>query len=174
MLKAKKNRPADFVPESETFSSLDVTRMTGVSLRQLQWWDEQGVVTPQQRGHKRLYQLHEVIEVSVITELRRKGISLQKIRRVLRYLHKEFGKGLYDSVRNGSEVHLLTDGQNIYLEDSHSNIVDILKNARQPLISVCLSDQVQQLNSAAPPRKASRSETRVAQAQVRAAASKTS
>jgi DNA-binding transcriptional MerR regulator len=169
MLKAKKNRPADLPPDTEIFSSLDVTRMTGVSLRQLQWWDEQGVVTPQQRGHKRLYQLHEVVEVSVITELRRKGISLQKIRRVLRYLHKEFGKGLYDAVRNGSEVHLLTDGQNIYLEDSHRNIVDILKNARQPLISVCLSDQIQQLNSAAPLRKASRSETRAGQTQVRVA-----
>jgi hypothetical protein len=94
---------------------------------------------------------------------------LQKIRRVLRYLHKEFGKGLYDAVRNGSEVHLLTDGQNIYLEDSHSNIVDILKNARQPLISVCLSDQIQLLNSAAGLRKVSRSETRVGQAQVRVA-----
>jgi len=174
MLKAKKNRNADFPADTESFSSLDVTRMTGVSLRQLQWWDEQGVVTPQQRGHKRLYQLHEVIEVSVITELRRKGISLQKIRRVLRYLHKEFGKGLYDAVRNGSEMHLLTDGQNIYLEDSHSNIVDILKNARQPLISVCLSDQIQQLNSAAGLRKVSRSETRTAQSQARAAAAKTS
>jgi DNA-binding transcriptional MerR regulator len=168
MLKAKKTRIADLPPDSEIFSSLDVTRMTGVSLRQLQWWDEQGVVTPQQRGHKRLYQLHEVIEVSVITELRRKGISLQKIRRVLRYLHKELGKGLYDAVRNGSEMHLLTDGQNIYLEDNHRNIVDILKNARQPLISVCLSDQVQQLNSASGLRKVSRSETRAGQAQTRA------
>lgn len=168
MLKQKKTRP-EIPADVETFSSLDVSKMTGVSLRQLQWWDEQGVVTPQQRGHKRLYQIHEVVEVSVITELRRKGISLQKIRRVLRYLHKEFGKGLYDAVRNGSEMHLLTDGQNIYLEDSHRNIVDILKNARQPLISVCLSDQVQRLNSAASLRKISRPETRPGATQVRAA-----
>ena len=168
MLKAKKTRNVDLPADVETFSSLDVTSMTGVSLRQLQWWDEQGVVTPQQRGHKRLYQLHEVIEISVITELRRKGISLQKIRRVLRYLHKEFGKGLYDAVRNGSEVHLLTDGQNIYLEDSHSTIVDILKNAKQPIISVCLSDQVQQLNSAVL-RKGTKPETRVAASQARSA-----
>jgi DNA-binding transcriptional MerR regulator len=118
--------------------------MTGVSLKQLQWWVEQGVITPQQRGHKRLYQLHEVIEISVITELRRKGISLQKVRRVLRYLYKEFGKGLYHAI--SSEMHLLTDGQNIYLEDSHRNIVDIVKNARHPVISVCLSDQVEQIS----------------------------
>jgi DNA-binding transcriptional MerR regulator len=169
MHKAKKTRTADVPTDSETFSSLDVTRMTGVSLRQLQWWDEQGVVTPAQRGHKRLYQLQEVIEVSVITELRRKGISLQKIRRVLRYLHKESGKGLYDAVRNGGEMHLLTDGQNIYLEDSHSNIVDILKNARQPIISVCLSDQIQHLSAAAGLRKISRPETRIAAAQTRVA-----
>ena len=171
MLKAKRSRNADFAPETEIFSSLDVTRMTGVSLRQLQWWDEQGVVTPQQRGHKRLYQLHEVIEVSVITELRRKGISLQKIRRVLRYLHKELGKGLYESIRNGGEMHLLTDGQNIYLEDSHRNIVDILKNARQPIISVCLSDQLQQLSASAGLRKVSKPETRTGVSQSRTAKS---
>lgn len=159
-MKAKKARNPELPIDAETYSSLDVSRMTGVSLRQLQWWDEQGVVSPDQRGHKRLYQIHEVIEVSVITELRRKGISLQKIRRVLRYLHKELGKGLYEAVRNGSEVHLLTDGQNIYLEDSHRNIVDILKNARQPLISVCLSDQVQQLRMAAIRKMTPKTETR--------------
>jgi DNA-binding transcriptional MerR regulator len=169
MLKAKKSRNPDLPPDAEIFSSLDVTRMTGVSLRQLQWWDEQGVVTPQQRGHKRLYQLFEVIEVAVITELRRKGISLQKIRRVLRYLHKELGKGLYDAVRNGSEMHLLTDGQNIYLEDNHQNIVDILKNAKQPIIAVCLSDQVQQLTASAGLRKVSKPETRTAASQSRTA-----
>lgn len=145
MLKARKSRTPSYEPSSETFTSLDVARITGVSLRQLQWWDEQGVVSPMQRGHRRLYQLREVIEIALITELRRKGISLQKIRRVLRFLQKELGKGLFEAVQNGNEVHLLTDGKNLYLEDNHQNIVDILKNARQPMISVCVSDHIQRL-----------------------------
>lgn len=144
----------------EHYTSLDVSRVSGVSLRQLQWWDEQGVVSPSHSGHRRLYQPEEVIEVAVIAELRRKGFSLQKIRRVLKFLQKEMGKSLFDSVRNGAEVHLLTDGRNIYLEDNDHRIVNILKSARQPMISVCVSDQIKRLTASAslPPKKVGRAE----------------
>ncbi len=121
--------------------------MTGVSLRQLQWWDEQGVVSPMQRGHRRLYQLHEMVEVALITELRRKGISLQRIRKVLKFLKNEFGARYMAAIHDGGEVHLLTDGENLYLENSHKVIVNILKNADQPLIGVCISDQVERLTA---------------------------
>ncbi len=151
-------------PPTGTFTSHDVTHITGVTLRQLQWWDEQGVVSPMQRGHRRLYQLHEVIEISLITELRRKGISLQKIRRVLKFLQKELRKGLFESVRNGHEVHLLTDGKNLYLEDDHRRIVDILNDANQPMIAVCVSDQIKRVSSPIGPRKAVKSDTRAAPA----------
>jgi DNA-binding transcriptional MerR regulator len=143
------------------YTSLDVSKVSGVSLRQLQWWDEQGVVSPSHSGHKRLYLPEEVIEVAVIAELRRKGFSLQKIRRVVKFLQKEMGKRLFESVKNGAEVHLLTDGRNIYLEDDDRRIVNILKNARQPIISVCISDQVKRLTAAMalPLKKHGRAET---------------
>lgn len=143
-----------------TFTSHEVTRITGVTLRQLQWWDEQNVVSPMQHGHRRLYQFHEVIEVHLITELRRKGISLQKIRRVLRFLQKELRKGLFESIQNGHEAHLLTDGKNIYFEDNHQRIIDILNGANQPMISVCVSDQIRRLSSSISPRKGVKSDTR--------------
>ena len=69
-------------------------RIAQVSLRQLQWWDERKVVSPRHEGHKRVYLPEEVIEITVIAELRRKGFSLQKIRRVLRFLQREMGKRL--------------------------------------------------------------------------------
>jgi hypothetical protein len=68
------------------------------------------------------------------------------------------GKGLFEAVENGSEVHLLTDGRNLYLEDDHRNIVDILKNAKQPMISVCVSDHIQRLSIDAGLKKAVKSE----------------
>ena len=137
---------------------MEVSKITGVSLRQLQWWDEQGVVSPAQRGHRRLYQMHEVVEVALITELRHKGISLQKIRKVLAFLNKELGSGLVEAAQDGGEVHLLTDGENLYLESNHHTIVDILKNARQPLIGVCISDQVERLTAKVDMRKPAQSE----------------
>ena len=45
-----------------------------------------------------------------------------------------------------SHLHLVTDGKSIYLEDKHERIIDILKNARQPMFLVCVSDQARRLD----------------------------
>lgn len=130
-----------------TFTSRDIARFTGISLRQLQWWDERGLVVPSRRGHKRLYSLDDLAEVAVICELRARGFSLQKIRRIVRFLQRELGKRLVDTVRTASEYHLLTDGRHIFLEDSARGVVDILKNSRQPMLTVCLSDTVERIQA---------------------------
>jgi DNA-binding transcriptional MerR regulator len=165
MFKTKKTRVAVPAPNGAYVSS-DVARISGVSLRQLQWWDEQHVVSPRHDGHKRVYLPNEVIEVTVIAELRRKGFSLQKIRRVLRYLQREMGKRLSDALSSESEMHLLTDGKSIYLEESRDRIIDLLKNAKQPMFLVCVSDQARRLE--VPPKKPARSETAVAARKTRA------
>ena len=159
MFKTRKVRSA-VRPDSDhltNFTSVDVARMCGVSLRQLQWWDERSVVSPRQDGHRRVYLPQEVLEISVIAELRRKGFSLQKIRRVLRYLQKDMGKRLSDALAGNSEIHLLTDGKSIYLEETPDRIIDLLKNARQPMFLVCVSDQVRRLSQGL--KKPARSET---------------
>jgi len=159
MFKTKRLRP-EIEPHAQTFSSNEVARIAGVSLRQLQWWDERKVVSPAHAGHKRIYTPAEVVEVSVIAELRRKGFSLQKIRRVLRFLEREMGRRLGDVLRSDSPLHLLTDGKSLFLEDRESRIIDILKNARQPMFLVSISDQIRRLQAirkppatAAPPAR---------------------
>ena len=156
MFKARKPKPAAS-PEEQGYNSTDLARICGVTLRQLQWWDERNVVSPRQDGHKRVYKSEEVVEISVIAELRRKGFSLQKIRRVLRFLQKDMGKRLSDALQSESETHLLTDGKSIYLEEAPDRIIDLLKNARQPMFLVCVSDQARRLDEA--PKKAARAET---------------
>ena len=131
-----------------------------MSLRQLQWWDERKVVSPRHEGHKRIYLPQEVIEITVIAELRRKGFSLQKIRRVLRFLQREMGRRLGDVLSSESDLHLVTDGKSIFLEDQQVRIIDILKNAKQPMFLVCVSDQVRRLGE--PPKKPARAEAAAA------------
>jgi DNA-binding transcriptional MerR regulator len=128
-----------------TFTSKQVVELTGISPRQLQWWDERGIVVPSREGHKRMYSLDDLAEVAVICELRERGFSLQKIRRVIRFVQRELGKRLVETVTAASEYHLLTDGRHIFLEDSARGVVDLLKNARQPMLSVCLSDTIQRI-----------------------------
>ena len=143
--------PDDFVSGTlivqPSFTTRAVVELTGISPRQLQWWDERGIVVPAREGHMRVYSLDDLAEVAVICELRERGFSLQKIRRVIRFLQRELGRRLVETVRAASEYHLLTDGRHIFLEDSARGVVDLLKNARQPMLTVCLSDTVERIQA---------------------------
>src|SRR5437660_12061364 len=151
----------------ESFTSQEVIRLTGITARQLQWWDEKRIVVPARQGHRRIYSFADVTEVAVICELRSKGFALQRMRKVVRCLQKELGKRLAETVSGSSEYHLLTDGRTLYLETSPQQIVDILKNSRQPMFAVCLSDTVRQVRAVVSGRKRP---GRVAQANIRGAA----
>ncbi len=131
----------------QPFTSRDVVSLTGITPRQLQWWDERHIVVPARKGRRRLYSMEDLAEVAVICELRHRGFSLQRVRKVMRFLQREFGKRLAETVSGTSEYHLLTDGKTLYLETSPRQIVDILKNARQPMLTICLSDTVRQVRA---------------------------
>jgi len=121
--------------------------MTGITPRQLQWWDERKIVSPARQGHRRIYSFEDLTEVAVICELRRRGFSLQRVRKVVRFLQREFGRRLAETVSGGSDYHLLTDGTTLYLETSARQILDILKNSRQPMLAICLSDTVRRVRA---------------------------
>jgi len=131
----------------QPFTSRDVVSLTGITPRQLQWWDERHIVVPAREGRRRLYSMEDLAEVAVICELRHRGFSLQRVRKVMRFLQREFGKRLAETVSGTSEYHLLTDGKTLYLETSPRQIVDILKNARQPMLTICLSDTVRHVRA---------------------------
>ena len=129
------------------FTSREIVALTGITLRQLQWWDERRIVVPAREGHRRLYSTEDLTEVAVICELRRRGFSLQRVRKVMRFLQREFSKRLAETVTGSSDYHLLTDGQTLYLETSARQIVEILKNSRQPMLTICLSDTVRRVRA---------------------------
>lgn len=131
----------------DSFTSREVVALTGITPRQLQWWDERGIVVPAREGHRRLYSFEDLSEVAVICELRQRGFSLQRVRKVIRFLQKEFSRRLAETVSGSSDYHLLTDGRTLYLETSPQQIVDILKNSRQPMLAICLSDTVRQVRA---------------------------
>jgi DNA-binding transcriptional MerR regulator len=131
----------------QRFTSRQVLGFTGITPRQLQWWDEQKIIVPAREGHRRLYSFEDLTEVAVVCQLRGRGFSLQRIRRVMRALKTEFSKRLAETVAGESDYHLLTDGRRIYLETSARQIVDILENSRQPMLGICLSETVRQVRA---------------------------
>jgi hypothetical protein len=60
---------------------------------------------------------------------------------------REFQKRLVETVSGHSDYHLLTDGQRIFLRTSAAQVIDLLKNSQQPVLTVCLSDMVRQIRS---------------------------
>ena len=131
----------------QPFTSRDVIALTGITARQLQWWDERGIVAPGRRGHRRIYSWDNLVTVAVICELRLRGFSLQRMRKVIGFLRREFGTSLAATVEASSEFHLLTDGTHLYLRTSARDVVDLLKNARQPMFDICLSDEVRRVRA---------------------------
>ena len=45
----------------DRFTSQQVMALTGITPRQLQWWDERGVVKPERDGHRRLYSMNHLL-----------------------------------------------------------------------------------------------------------------
>lgn len=81
---------------TQTFSSNEVVNIARITPRMLQWWTEHHVVTPRMHGKNRIFELHQAVEVATIAELRRRGVSLQAIRRPLRYIQREIAGWLID------------------------------------------------------------------------------
>lgn len=73
------------------FTSEKVLALTGASKRQLQYWDEEGFLSPSLRrregkGRRRLYTFRDLVSLRVVAQLRQAGISLQLIRKVVEHL----------------------------------------------------------------------------------------
>jgi len=137
------------------FTTNDVIALTGLTGRQLQWWDERGLIKPSREGHRRIYSWDQLVTAAVICQLRRRGFSLQRVRKVVAFLGREFGTNLAATARAASEYHLLTDGTNLYLRTSARQVVDLLKNSAQPMFDICLSDEVRRVRAQLARQKAS-------------------
>ncbi len=153
--------PSSDPPLAErSFTSGEVASIAQVSLRQLQWWDERKILSLGREAYKRTYLPHDVIEVLVIAELRRKGISLRVVRQILRFLRRELDWPPESVLDMGADLYLVTDGRAMYLEDDHEAVVDRLKTARRPMLLVCISDQAKRLEQS---QKVSRARKRARQ-----------
>jgi len=152
MLKPRKSRPEPANP-NRTYSSVEVSTLASVSLRQLQCWDERKLVSPRKEDHRRVYVPEQVLEILTVAVLRRKGVSLQKIRRILRLLRRGLGHQDSQVQFANSKLYLVTDGNSIFIEDQPENILNRLAAANKPMYLVSLSEQMKRITSEEAPRR---------------------
>ncbi len=111
------------------FGAKVVKEITGVSRMQLQHWDRTGIVRPSikigaGKGSRREYSFKDLVQLKVAKRLREQGISLQKIRKSLEFLRRNFP----DVKAPLAELRFITDGVDIFvLTHDPDVILDALK-----------------------------------------------
>src|SRR5271154_2916561 len=129
----------------DCFSTRDVLELTGVTARQLQWWDERRIVVPARDGRNRVYSEADLLDIFVIEQLRQRRISLARVRRVLCLLRTQLQVRLADLVSGDHEYHLLLAGKRIFLETDSRHLIELLRNTMQPMLLISLTDAVKPL-----------------------------
>lgn len=135
------------------YSSREVAQLTGLTARQLQWWAKRNLFPATVPSHKtdaggfteRKYTPIELLELMVLADLRRKGFSVARIRKLLQVLRTRFKTRLYDAIEGGGPVTLYIDGENIYARTEHGDLFSILDNAAQPLMMMGEDIKLRQL-----------------------------
>ena len=76
----------------------------------------------------------ELLELLVLAELRRRGFTVQKIRRLLDTLKRRFDVRLFETIGGAGPITLLTDGREIYARTNAGEIFNLLRAPTQPLL----------------------------------------
>src|SRR5688572_17525185 len=119
----------------KNYSSREVAALTGLSARQLQWWDAKRVLRPAIPPRRtaaggfteRRYTPVELLELLVLADLRRRGFTVQKIRKLLDTLRRRFGVRLFETIGGAGPITLLTDGCEIYGRTNNGEILNLLR-----------------------------------------------
>jgi DNA-binding transcriptional MerR regulator len=137
----------------KNYSSREVAAITGLSARQLQWWDTRKLLKPSVAPHRteaggfteRRYSPIDLFELAVLADLRRSGFSVGKLRRLLEALRRRFGVRLFDAIGGGGAITLLTDGSEIYARTEGGEFFNLLRAPAQRLLVVGNPDTLKEL-----------------------------
>ena len=155
----------------KSYSAREVAAQTGLSARQLQWWDARRlfrpIVAPRRTAAggytERRYSPVDLLELLVLADLRRRGFSVKKLRSLLDTLRSRFGVRLIEAIGDDGPVTLLTDGREVYARTRKGEFFNLLRSPEQPLLVIGQEDGLRQLTSRArgrrkkSPKKVSRS-----------------
>jgi DNA-binding transcriptional MerR regulator len=70
------------------YSTKLVQKLTRASLNQLKYWVRISIVSPEKKGKYSFYSFKDIIKLRVLVSLRRKGLSLQKVRQGMENLSR--------------------------------------------------------------------------------------
>jgi DNA-binding transcriptional MerR regulator len=126
-----------------SYSAREVAALTGLTARQLQWWDANRIFLsaiasrPTTSGGftERRYSPVDVLELLALGELRRRGFTPAVLKQMMDTLRDYFRRRLSETLDDAGEVRLLTDGRGLFLRTRQGHVFDLLADPTQPLIT---------------------------------------
>ncbi len=129
-----------------SFNTKTAVKLTGLTPRQVDYWDRTHFIKPSVKeasgyGTGRLYSFEDIVQLKVAKTLIAKGVSLQKIRKAITYLKKNFP----DVKKPLAEMRFLTDGETIFvLADKKQTILDTLARG-QMVFALAIGELIEEL-----------------------------
>ncbi len=128
------------------YNTSTVCRLTSLTMRQVDYWDRTHFIKPSLRdasgyGTARLYSFNDLVQLRVAKTLIDKGVSLQKIRKTIAYLKKNFP----DIKRPLGEMRFLTDGETIFVLTSKKGVILDTLSKGQIVFAVALGEIIREL-----------------------------
>lgn len=107
----------------EGFRGPQVCNIVGITYRQLDYWARTKLVPPSIRpaqgsGSQRLYSFADLVDLKLIKKLLETGVSLQRVREAIEYLHAVGG--------DSAGMTIASDGKSVYACKSPEDIYDLL------------------------------------------------
>jgi DNA-binding transcriptional MerR regulator len=149
-----------------TYSSREVAVLTGLTARQLQVWDADGLLRPAIPSRRtaaggyteRRYTPIDLFELLVLGDLRRRGFSIFQLHAIIRVLKQQFGLRLFEATCEGGSLRLLTDGRDIYARTDSGLFFNLLKAPAQPLLVIGNEGLLKELSGKVKRRRKRRSQ----------------
>ena len=140
-----------------TYSAREVAALTGLTARQLQWWDSRRLFTAAVSTKRteaggfteRRYTPVDLLELMVLADLRRHGLTLPRIRQLLDTLRSRFGVRLFEAIGGTGRLTLLTDGREIYARTASGEFFNVLRDPEQALLVVGNEPELRALSARA-------------------------
>lgn len=114
---------------SQQLTTATVSRLTGASLRMLDYWARTKLLPPSGqeahgKGSRRLYTLQDVVAILAICKLRERKCPLQQIRTAIRYLKANYPDSTPSEAL--SRLTLITDGKDVYLLTDERQVMNVV------------------------------------------------
>ena len=128
------------------YNTNTIIKITGLTQRQVDYWDRTHFIKPSVKeasgyGTARLYSFQDLVQLKVAKTLIDKGVTLQKTRKAITYLKKNFP----DIEKPLAEMRFLTDTETIFaLTDKKGVILDTLSKG-QMVFAVAIGELIEEL-----------------------------